>query len=331
MAKRAVYVVGVDINVWHLELAEVDARYLVPRALDPDYLSKLRNVIRKERIEFVHPQPDVEVEVISDHRDELGARTFLPSKEAVRLCRDKMATFRRLRAAGVPVPQSYLVHRIEEVPRILRKLRQSAHPAWLRAVRGAGSRAALPVKTVRQAREWIHYWRTMRALESRDFMLAEYLPGAEYAFQSLWKDGDLVTSACRMRLEYLMGNLSVSGQSSSPSVAVTVHKKAVNEVASKAIQAVDRRAQGVFCVDLKENIEGIPCVTEINAGRFFTTSNFFAVLGANMPQDLVRLAFGDRLPKRKRYDAVPANRYWVRLMDAGPVLVRGERWRSKSP
>ena len=327
VSSRPYYIVGVDVNRWHLELPKVDAAYVVPKAAEERYIPSLRKVIRKEKIEFVHPQPDVEVETISEHRDELGARTFLPSKETVRVCRDKMATNAKLRSGHVPVPESYLVERLPDLPRILGRLRKGNNPVWLRAVRGAGSRAALPVMTARQAREWIHYWQTMRALESRDFMMAEFLPGREYAFQSLWRDGDLITSACRMRLEYLMGNLSVSGQSSSPSVAVTVRSDAVNEVATRAVQTIDPHATGVFCLDIKEDSSGTPCITEINAGRFFTTSNFFARLGANMPDDLIRLAFGEKLPRRRRYDAVPPNCYWIRLMDAGPVLVRGERWR----
>jgi biotin carboxylase len=327
LARRSYFIIGVDVNQWHLELPNVDAAYVIPKALESGYIRTLQKLIRKERAEFLHPQPDVEVEIISEHREELGTRTYLPAKETVRLCRDKMATNARLRSGDVPVPESFLVERIRDIGRILGRLRRGDSPVWLRAVRGAGSRAALPVKTVRQAREWIHYWRTMRALESRDFMMAEFLPGREYAFQSLWQDGDLITSACRMRLEYLMGNLSVSGQSSSPSVAVTVHNDQVNDIASRAVRTIDRHATGVFCLDLKENPKGIPCVTEINAGRFFTTSNFFARLGANMPDDLIRLAFGEKLPERQKYNAVPSDCYWIRLMDAGPVLVRGERWR----
>ena len=55
---------------------------------------------------------------------------------------------------------------------------------------------------------------------------------------------------------------------------------------------MDDRATGVFCVDLKEDEAGRPLVTEINAGRFFTTSNFLAEAGANMPYSYVELALG---------------------------------------
>ncbi len=329
MAEEPLRIVGADINRWHLELPDVDSAYVVPRCSDPLYINYINRVIRKERIELVHAQPDMELEVISDHRDELDARTFLPDAETVRYCHDKIETNRRLRMKGVPAPDSFLVDKIGDLPSLLGKLRGPSGIVWVRAVRGAGSRAALPVRTVRQAREWIHYWRTMRALESRDFMISEYLPGREFAFQSLWNRGELVTSQARERLEYVFGNLSPSGQSSSPSVAVTVSDDRVNAVSESAIRAITSKPHGVFCVDLKENVQGVPAVTEINVGRFFTTSNFFAKLGCNMPYMMVCLAFDERIPDLPRYNAVPPGYMWIRLMDAGPILVGDGTWRSQ--
>ncbi len=329
MSKRPFHIVGADINRWHLELPRVDDRYVVPRADNDRYVPTLKRIIDREEIDVLHAQPDVEVEVISEHRDEFEARMFLPSKETIRICHDKMGTQTLLRSADVPVPRSHNVERIGDVSEIMARLSRNGSQVWLRAVRGAGSRAAIPVRTPRQAGDWIHYWSTMKDLRAADFMMAEFLPGREYAFQSLWRNGNIVTSACRMRLEYLFGHLTISGQSSSPSVAVTVHDEGVNRIATRAVKAVDSKATGVFCLDLKENADGRPCVTEINAGRFFTTSNFFARLGANMPLDLVRLALGERIPSRPKYNAVPPDCTWIRLVDARPTLVRGDRWRSQ--
>jgi hypothetical protein len=70
-------------------------------------------------------------------------------------------------------------------------------------------------------------------------------------------------------------------------------------------------------------------VTEINAGRFFTTSNFFAAAGANMPYEYVRLAYGENVDGLPRYDAVEEGLYWVRMIDMGYKLVREGEWRSK--
>ncbi|GAH14491.1 unnamed protein product, partial [marine sediment metagenome] len=228
---------------------------------------------------------------------------------------------------GVPVPESHLVTRLQDIEIILDKLLKHNDRAWLRAIRGAGSRAALPIKTARQAIEWIDYWHTMRKLKSNDFMIAEYLPGSEFAFQSIWEDGELITSQARERLEYVFGNLTPSGQSSSPSVARTTNRDDLNNIAYKTVKVLDKDATGIFCIDLKENSQGIPCVTEINAGRFFTTSNFFAQAGSNMPHYYVKMAYGEKLPQLPQYNAISEGYYWVRLIDKGPIMIKDGEWR----
>ena len=96
------------------------------------------------------------------------------------------------------------------------------------------------------------------------------------------------------------------------------------------MRAVMDRPHGVFCVDLKEGADGVAKVTEINVGRFFTTSNFFAHAGLNMPAMYVELATTGRLagPAPKRYDPLPEDLYWVRMIDMGYKLVRGDSWGS---
>ena len=226
----------------------------------------------------------------------------------------------------MPVPESYAVTDKASIAPLFKKLKKRGEKIWVRAIRGAGSRAALPVTNVKHAEVWIDYWNTMRDTTYADFMLAEFLPGREFAFQSVWKDGKLITSQARERKEYVFGSLTPSGQSSSPSVAVTVHDSRVNKIATAAVLAVDKHASGIFCVDLKENAEGVPCVTEINIGRFFTTSDFFAAAGCNMPLLYLRLALGEPVPPVAQYDPLPAGLYWLRIIDMGKKLVRDGAW-----
>src|SRR5438477_12191568 len=83
-APESFYLVGTDADKFYLMRAETDRRYLVPLARDPDYLAVLNEIIEREKIEFVHAQNDVEVSFLSENRERLRARTFLPSKETIR-------------------------------------------------------------------------------------------------------------------------------------------------------------------------------------------------------------------------------------------------------
>jgi len=312
MAKEKFYIVGTDSSKYYAKLSQADNTFVLPSCSSFDYIDQLNAVIKLEKIEFVHPQPDTEVKVISDNRDRINAKTFLPLKETIDTAQDKFVFNKKMEAHKIPVPKTELVQDVGI---------WHGEKKWLRASFGAGSLAALPVSNTKQMEMWISHWQD-RGLNSVDFILSEFLPGKEFAFQSIWKDGQLITSAARQRIEYLFQNRMPSGQSSTPTIAKSVHNNTVNLVAYHGILALDPKATGIFCVDLKENEEGVPCITEINAGRFFTTSNFFAEAGSNMPYYYVKMAYGEEIPDLPQFNAVPEGLYWVRGMDMEQVMVK---------
>src|SRR5262249_25574434 len=155
---------------------------------------------------------------------------------------------------------------------------------------GAGSVAAAPVSSAREALAWIGLWCAARRLRPRDFMIAEYLPGRDYACQSLWSDGRLIVVKTTERLAYVDGASRLSGTSSVAALQKTVRDVRVAAVAAKAVLAVDKRATGAFSVDLREDTEGHPRVTEINAGRFLSGTTIFDEAGVcNMSFAYVQL------------------------------------------
>lgn len=322
------YIVGTDSSKYHLELAPVDKKYILPHVSEDNYLEKLNNLINQEKINFLHAQPDTEVSFIAQNRDKIGAKTLLPDTKTLLLCQDKMELFTALRKEKIAVPESYQVTS-NSLKKGLQKILTNHEKAWIRATRGAGSKAALPIKNPDHAMMWIDYWREMKGLKIEDFMISEYLPGKEYAFQSFWMNGELIVSQARERVEYLFGNIMPSGQTSTPSVAVTIHNEEVNLLATKAINTIDPHATGIFCVDLKTGDDGKVYITEINAGRFFTTSYFLTAAGINMPYIYTKFAFGEKIKKIwKQYNTIPSDLYWVRMVDMGYTLVKNHGWTS---
>jgi predicted ATP-grasp superfamily ATP-dependent carboligase len=324
------YVVGVDMKPYHLELIDVAQRYLVPGVNDPTYVEVMNRVIEKEKIEFFHPQPDPEVAFLARNRDKIQAKTFLPDADAIELCHDKMAFNERMSEAGVAVPQTYRIDKKDDLKQALQELLKVQPKIWLRASRGAGSRASLPINSFYQGDAWIDYWRNFRGIDYGDFMASEFLPGHEFAWQSLWYEGELITAQARERIEYIFGALTPSGQTSSPSVAKTVNRADLDETCQAAVRAVSKKPHGVYCVDLKEDASGVPKVTEINIGRFFTTSNFFAHAGLNMPAMYLELAMTGKLKEKpKQLNPLEDDLYWVRMIDMGYKLVKGDAWSSQ--
>lgn len=315
-------VVGADASPVKLHLSGADDRIVVPRGDDPTYADAIVAAVEQYGCDVVHPQPDPDVRALGAIRDRIPAATFLPPQPVLDCAADKLAFATRMADGGIPTPDSLEVGGGHDIGQVTETLLGRHERVWIRARVGAGARASLPVTTPDQARAWVDWWVTERGLAPSDFMASEFLPGREFAYQSVWQDGRLVAGQARERVEYLYGHLTPSGQTSTPSVARTVRIPQVDETAQAAIRALAGTPHGVFCVDIKEDAGATPKVTEINAGRFFTTSNFFAAAGLNMPDLAMRCALGET-PEPRGSSPLEPDLHWIRMVDMGFVVVRG--------
>jgi len=325
IAPERMFLVGTEANQYFMHLATTDKKYMVPRATEPAYIDKLNEITKKEKIEFFHAQPDTEVEVISENREKIKTNFFLPSKKAVRACQDKLEAARLWKKKDIPVARFIELRTEKDVDRAFEEL---GSPIWIRATHGAGGIGSTPANNRETATSWISYWKA-RGIAWK-FIAQEHLPGKNMAFHSIWKNGELVTSMARERLEYIYPHLAPSGITGTPAVQKTVHDATINKTGTEAVLAIDPEFNGIACVDLKANSEGIQCVTEINAGRMFTTSFFFSYASkilrkdyyANIPYLYVKLAYNEKLPKIPKYNVLPKDVYWIRHIDAPGRLVK---------
>jgi biotin carboxylase len=325
IAPETLNVVGTEASEHFQYLMPTKTKYRVPLAKDPAYIDHLNEIIRKEKIDFLHAQPDVEVEVISENREKLDAPVYLPSKQAVLACQDKFESARVWKQKSIPVAKTILIKNEKDIDKAFEEF---GSPIWIRATHGAGGRGSTPADNRETAVAWIRYWKARHV--DWDFIAQEHLPGKNIAFHSVWKDGELVTSMSRERLEYIYAYLAPSGIMGTPAVQKTVHNEVVNKVGTEAVLAIDNNFSGIASVDLKENKAGVPCVTEINPGRMFTTSFFFSFASKiirkdyaiNIPYLYTKLAYKEKLPKLEKYNPLPADVFWIRHMDAPARLVQ---------
>lgn len=237
-------------------------------------------------VHFVLPQPDPLVLWLSQHQAALNAKTFLPSQSTVWACQDKRTTSLRWFRAGLREKQPHEV--TEPWPDSLHLAADDLGlPLWLRATKGAGAKGAILVQRLDQAYHWIRFWQARGA--DIEWVAEEYLPGRDYAWSSVWFDGELKASFARERLEYLYPHLTPEGLTGTPTVARIVHDERVNQTAHQAVLAIDEKPHGIYSVDLREDEGGTPRPTEINAGRGFTTMGLWSLYGANFLDLVVRL------------------------------------------
>jgi hypothetical protein len=312
-APEPVHLAGTDADRYCLMRAETDSRHLVPPAGDGAYLDVLNAIIERERVDLEHAQNDAEVAFLSEHRGLVGARLFLPAPATVRRCQDKFASFEAWRAAGLPVPDTVLVRSEEDLREAFERCRGAL---WLRATTGAAGRGALPVRDLDTARSWLDLHKGWGS-----FTAAELLEPDSITWMSVWRDGQLVVAQGRRRLYWELSRVSPSGVTGVTGGGVTIADAELDDIATRAVLAIDPRPQGLFGVDLTFDGDGVPNPTEINVGRFFTTHQFFTALGLNLPYIYLKLALGEPPPPvPRRHNPLPEGMVWIRGVDFEPVL-----------
>ena len=178
LAPEPIYIVGTDVNKYYLKLSQADINYLVPPCDEPSYLPTLISIIKQEKIELLHCQPDTELQVISDKRRYIPTKTFLPSQKAIKTAFNKLSCAQLLRKNRIDAPYSLYINDHTDIKHAIEVLTAKGHKKfWVRAIKGAGSRAALPVTNYEQAKMWIDYWHNQKDVKYGQFMMCEYLPG----------------------------------------------------------------------------------------------------------------------------------------------------------
>ena len=312
-APEEFHLIGFDTNPYTLQRAETDERYLVPRVSDPDYLRVISDILHETKPDLLHIQISAEMIAVSGLRDQLPCRTFLPRHETILACEDKFASYTRWSAAGLKVPQTMLLNDVSDLEVAFEKF---GPRLWLRFTSGSAGRGALPTSDLEEGKLWIEFHRGWGK-----FTAAECLEEQTITWQSIWKNGELVVAQGRKRLYWEFANRTRSGVTGVTGTGVTVSDPNLDEIAQRAILAVDPEPNGVFGVDLTYDRQGVPNPTEINIGRFFTTHQFFTAAGLNMPYIFAQCALAEETPSvSPKINPLPPGLAWVRGMDVKPVL-----------
>ncbi|MFH2056207.1 MAG: hypothetical protein ABIJ61_09640 [bacterium] len=319
---------GLDLNIYGSNMDEhllakssADFTLWLPSARLPRYTQDLAEAVEAHAIELVIPNNDTEVGRISRDREMLPCRIFLPPDEEVSVCQDKLQLYRRLAERNIPQAHCRELASLDDIDDFVSSAGFEKY--WLRPRKGSGSMGATWVRTAEQARNWVKLWVELRGFRINDFTISEFLPGRDYAFQSVWKNGELQVAKMVERLSYVMGRNRLSNMSSTPAVARTIEDKAALETIIAAIHTVSDRPQGNYNLDLKGNCEGVMCVTEFNIGRFCMITPIFDLTGRyNTAEVHVACALDLPLEIEEPIDIEP-DIYLIRELDTRPQIISG--------
>jgi len=306
-------IIGLDCDKYHLCLADADFKYLIPKADSHEYIPFVNFIADRHQADFLHSQPDPEIEVLSENRDKLSVKTNFPAKEAVDRCLNKFTSYKLWQQSGLTVPETMLLNNKADLDRAMGRL---GPKVWIRNVKGAAGKDALPTCDFEEAKAWIDFCKGWGRVTA-----SKYLSDKTVTWQSLWNKGELVVAQSRLRKYWEFANRSPSGVTGLTGTGITVSDDRVDKIALKCIYAVSAEPNGIFSVDMTYDEKDIPNPTEINIGRFFTTHYFFTKAGLNFPDIYVRISLGmDVDLPLKRINPLASELAWVRGLDSYPVL-----------
>jgi hypothetical protein len=159
----------------------------VPMVTDPRWFPILKEIVERERIDFIFPGHDDIVEALAQHRDDLRALVVTSPTETCETCRYKSRTYDAL-SGVVPIPRRYSA--AAEV---------DAFPVFARPDRGQGSQDAHLVADASELEALL-----LRA--PGRYIVTEYLPGEEFTVDCLTdREGRLIYCAGRRRIRVRNG------------------------------------------------------------------------------------------------------------------------------
>src|SRR6266508_911546 len=322
-ADPSLRIAGCHSDRFVLRRSEADQRYLVPPSRHPAYGAALRRITEAAKTDLLIPTSDADVRAMSRLRRRIPCRLFLPRHAMIEACQDKYELSSRLRQRGIPAPLTYVVTDLGRIGGLFRRLPPRSR-VWCRMRTGSGSMGAIPVTKPGHARNWIRHWQAMRQIPASSFTLSEYLPGRDFGCQSLWTDGTLILIKTYERLSYLGMGGNPGVVSSVATLSKTVREPRVVDICARAMRALDPRVSGIFSIDLKENADGVPCVTDVNVGRFSSATAVYDMTGKHsMAITYVRLALGEPVDLRDEYD-VAEDYYVLRDVDMPPSVFHAD-------
>jgi carbamoyl-phosphate synthase large subunit len=291
-------VLGTDVSPLSAGFHAADGAFQVPRCTDPDYVPRLLEVVRKERVRVVVPLIDTELATLARHREAFlaeGCHAIVSDLPQVLVTRDKARTAERFRELGFHAPRVFTRAELERPERV-------PYPVFLKPADGSSSIGALRIDRPDELR--YHLARTDAPV------VQEFQDGDEFTIDVFCDLAGRVRCVVpRWRLETRAGEVSKG---------VTVKDRAMMDEASRLVTALGG-CRGCVTLQCFRTAEGRHVFFEANL-RFGGGYPLSYAAGANFPGWILRAVAGEEIPE---FDGWEDRLLMLRYDDA--VFVKNHR------
>lgn len=262
-------VVAVDASEYAGGFIFADRGYVIPAADSGRFLEVARELIVRERPEFILPLVDEEIPIFHELIEELEGvpRLLLPKKSFCSMALDKWTTFQALSRAGLPTPRTCLPDAIDD----------GLFPAVVKPRKGRGSREVAYVRD----KEGLENYFSSAARAPDSYVVQEQVVGPEYTVSVVVGLGGRTISIVPKEVIVKRGITQVG---------VTRRNGEIERVCCEVQERL--KANGPFNVQLLIGPDGAPRIIEINP-RFSTTVALTIAAGVNEVDIVMRDARGE--------------------------------------
>jgi carbamoyl-phosphate synthase large subunit len=296
-ADASVSLIAADMDPWAagLYLVPPEARTLVPAGADPHYADATLARCAAMGADVLIPTCDAELRPLGRARDEFrraGVELLLAPDSALEVCLDKLALADRC-AGHLPVPRTERLDKVGDAE-------SWSYPVMIKPRSGSGSRG---ISVAASSEE------LMRLDPSPDFLVQDYLPGAEYSVDVLADATGYVVAAVPRVRERVDSGVSVAGR--------TVHDAELERLGAGVAAATGLTY--VANVQFRRDAAGKPALLEVNP-RFPGAMPLTVASGVDMPLMALDSLRGRPLPSRADFRETAMVRYLEeRFVELGEV------------
>lgn len=288
-------IIGMDIypKEYIVTANEVDAFYQGPSVVGNDqYLDYIIAFCEKQKINYIFPIIDEEVELLSQNKEMLKAKGIIAcvsDTSSVTLCRDKLQTFECIKEK---VPNVYVKTFL-----LSEYTNQIAFPVFVKPRKGRASIGCQRIDTLEQLNA------LKKEVESQDYIVQEYCEGNIFSI-------DIVRDTNNQCVGVIRNELLKNKNGAATTVKITDDKQLI-AIGKRIAEAIN--ILGVCNIEVFEK-EGVVRLIEVNP-RFPAGTEFSCMAGVDLVNQHFRVINGGSVvEENSQIDMIISRRYEAYVM-----------------
>jgi len=303
--KRKIKVVCTDVNDQALMHYKADRFHLVPHGKSKNFIKKLIEVCKKEKVDVILPRSGWELLSIAKNLELLkskGISAAVSDFKTIQKTIDKYNVYKVLQENKLPVPDFVLIHNKREFAKAIKKLGYPKKTICFKPSKQYSSGGSRGFRILRKKNSIsdivltkkldsveIDYETAIKVFDKKntEMLIMEYVSGIHYSVH-VFADHGKMLYCVPLRVKRPDHAYFVEG--------VITRNPKLAKISEKFVQLFNFHSNVNFQFIISKN--NVPKLIEINP-RMSASVNLPSFGGINMPYLAVKQALGQRLPKMK--------------------------------